>query len=102
MTPSPSRERKSGAVADDKNPASVFISMALDMSWRLALVVLIPLIGGAELDSHLKTHQWYLIGGGLLAALLAFLVIYQSYIEANKLTAEQLKLLKTKDKSRAK
>ena len=75
LTPSPSRTNKSSAVADSKDASQVFISMAIDMSWRLAIVVLIPIIVGAELYKHYKNGQWFLIAGLLIAIILAILVI---------------------------
>lgn len=47
--------------------SSVFISMALDMSWRLALVVLVPVIGGFKLDEVFNTSPLLVILGFLLA-----------------------------------
>jgi F0F1-type ATP synthase assembly protein I len=46
---------------------NLFMSMALDMSWQLAIVVLVPLIGGVELDRHLKTTPTLTIIGSVIA-----------------------------------
>lgn len=46
---------------------SLFMAMATDMTWRLALVVLVPIIGGIELDKHLKTTPLLTIVGFVLA-----------------------------------
>lgn len=37
------------------------------MSWRLAIVVLVPVIGGFELDQHFNTGPWLSIAGFVLA-----------------------------------
>ncbi|MHB1864748.1 MAG: hypothetical protein ACYCPS_01100 [Candidatus Saccharimonadales bacterium] len=86
LTPSPSTKGKSRAVADKYSATSTFISMVLDMSWRLAIVVLVPIISGAELDSHLKQGYVYLLIGFFVALVLAVLVVFRSYKEANSLT----------------
>jgi F0F1-type ATP synthase assembly protein I len=85
QTPSPSSKEKSRAVADS-SPTTIFISMVLDMTWRLALIVLIPIILGVELDKHYKTHHYYLIVGFILALAGGIVVVYRSYKLANKLT----------------
>ena len=41
----------------------MFVSAALSMSWQLAVVVLVPVIGGFELDKHLNISPWGLIIG---------------------------------------
>jgi F0F1-type ATP synthase assembly protein I len=69
------------------------------MSWRLAIVVIVPIVVGALLDDHYKVGALYLIIGLVLALILAVLVVYQSYLEANKLTTEMLKGLKGKKKN---
>ena len=67
-------------------PTALFFSMGVDMSWRLALGVLIPVIGGAELDKTLKTSPWLLVVGLLLATALSTLTIRRTLKLTNKLT----------------
>lgn len=69
-----------------KSPSSVFIGMALDMSWRLAIVVLVPIIGGAELDKILHTEPLLLIIGFVLALAGMALVMWQTLQTANQAT----------------
>ena len=64
---------------------SVFISMALDMSWRLAIAVLVPIIGGFKLDETLKTTPVLTIVGFLLAMGGMALVMWQTLQTANKI-----------------
>ena len=89
LTPSPSRTNKTSTVADSKDASQVFISMAVDMSWKLAIAVLVPVILGAELDKRHKDSHWFLIGGLVIAIILATLVIKRSYKEANDLTVDK-------------
>lgn len=85
LTPSPSRTNKARAVADTKSASQVFVSMAIDMSWRLAVAVLAPIIVGAELYKHAKDNPLYLLGGLVVAIILAIIVVKRSYDEANSL-----------------
>lgn len=49
------------------NPSSQFVSLALDMGWRLAVSVLVPIIGGFELDQLLNSGPWLTILGFMVA-----------------------------------
>jgi len=46
---------------------AILVIAAADMSWRLAIAVLVPIIGGYELDKHLNTAPGLTIIGFLLA-----------------------------------
>ena len=75
-----------GNQTDGPSPSSVFISAALDMSWRLAIVVLLPIIGGFELDQRLKTTPLLtIVGFGLAMAGMA-LVLWQMLQDVNRMT----------------
>ena len=47
------------------------------MSWRLAIAVLLPIIGGFELDRRLNTSPWLSIAGFALAIAGVLIVIKQ-------------------------
>lgn len=71
-----------------------FFVMALNMSWQLAIVVLVPIIGGAELDKHLGTTYALTMVGLLVAIVASSIVVWRSLQVANqqpvpKLTAKQ-------------
>jgi F0F1-type ATP synthase assembly protein I len=68
-----------------KTQTSLFITMALDMSWRLAIAVLVPIIGGFELDKKLDTSPLYMILGFALAMLGMGLVFWRTLQEASHL-----------------
>lgn len=69
---------------------NAFLVMVLDMSWRLAVVVLIPIIGGAELDKHFGTRPlWTLVGVGVAFAASA-VVMWRSAQAANRLPVPKL------------
>lgn len=84
-TPSPKRGESTPTtpVGKTDNPSSVFIGMALDMSWRLAIAVLVPIIGGYELDQRLKLTPLLTITGFLLAMGGMALVMWQTLQAAN-------------------
>ncbi|HEX5447733.1 MAG TPA: AtpZ/AtpI family protein [Candidatus Saccharimonadales bacterium] len=46
---------------------AVFLAAALDMSWRLAIAVLVPIIGGHYLDEALNSSPWLTIIGFVVA-----------------------------------
>lgn len=78
-------QKSSSKVEKATSPSSVFVSMALDMSWRLAVVVLVPIIGGFELDSQFDTSPLLTIIGFVLAMAGMGLVMKQTVKEANEL-----------------
>lgn len=68
---------------------SVFIVMALNMSWQLAVVVLLPVIGGAELDKAAGTSVYLFIGLGL-AVVGSAGVMWHAMQVANRLPVPKL------------
>ena len=44
-----------------------FFTAVIDMSWQMALVVLIPVVGGFKLDNKLDTLPMFTISGFVLA-----------------------------------
>lgn len=68
------------------NVTSLFFMMGLDMSWRLALGVLIPLIGGAELDKLWHTSPLMLIIGFVLAVIGSVITIRRTLRLSSQIT----------------
>lgn len=83
VTPSP-QNTKSKEVGKAVNPTSQFVSMALDMTWKLAIVVLLPILAGHVLADR-YSNNYYLLAGILVALMMAITVIYQSYMAANSI-----------------
>ena len=48
---------------------TLFVNLALNMSWQLAIVVVVPILVGYELDQHWHTSPWLTVVGVLIAAL---------------------------------
>jgi F0F1-type ATP synthase assembly protein I len=60
----------------DRNQArSLFISSSLSMSWQLALAVLIPIVGGYEIDKALHSTPGFTFVGLVIAMGLSALVV---------------------------
>lgn len=56
---------------------SEFVAYALSMSWQLAVVVLVPIVGGYKLDQHFKTLPVLTIVGFVLAMTGMFVVLWR-------------------------
>jgi F0F1-type ATP synthase assembly protein I len=85
-TPSPKQEQqRPDSVVGNDSSSAVFISLALDMSWRLAIVVLVPIVGGFELDKKLNSSPLLTIVGFLLAMAGMALIMMRTLKEANKI-----------------
>ena len=52
---------------------------ALNMSWQLAIVVLVPILGGYALDTHFKSLPLWTAVGFVLAMLSMVAVVWQQY-----------------------
>lgn len=67
-----------------------FLVAAANMGWQLAVAVLLPVIGGAELDKHLGGgHLWVFVGLGL-AFVLSVAVMWRAIQLANRLPVPTL------------
>lgn len=75
----------------------MFTLSVLDLSWQMAIVVLVPIIGGYELDKHLHSTPWLTITGFIIAMLGTFVVLrrvlktYSSRSAAAEITGKQAK-----------
>ena len=81
MTPKPNEGEVS---KQSKDSRLVFISAVTDMTWQLALVVLIPVIGGYKLDEHFKTSPLWLIVGAIIALVGSFAVLRRILAQLNQ------------------
>lgn len=69
------------------------LDAAIQMSWKLAIAVLIPLIGGVKIDQHFKTFPYLTITGSLLAIFGVSYVLWKVLKDFN-----QNNQLQTKDR----
>jgi len=75
-TPSPTTGDSLSTKGGSSNPRADFIAAALNMSWQLAIVVLVPIIGGFELDKALNSLPSLTLLGFLLAMIGMALVVW--------------------------
>lgn len=78
------------------NQRNQFVRLAVTMTWQLALAVLLPIIGGVQLDKVLHSSPLCAILGFLTAGLLAVVVMYSiaktaAALPVPHLTAQQRK-----------
>jgi F0F1-type ATP synthase assembly protein I len=67
-----------------------FVVAAINMSWQLVVVILVPIIGGVELDKALKSKSLYLYVGLGVALAGMVLVLWQAMRTANRLPVPEL------------
>ena len=67
-----------------RDPKVIFFASVIDMSWRLAIVVLVPVIGGFELDQHFKTTPGFTIAGFVVAMIGMFFITKQTLVKASR------------------
>ena|SRR6266496_864463 len=76
--------KKRNAFDEGMFQRNLFMSMALDMTWQLALVVVVPIVGGYALDQHYHRTPWLTIAGFGVAAIGVFGVLSRVVGEAEK------------------
>lgn len=77
------RRTKSTPAGSRRNGAILMVA-ALDMSWRLALAVLVPIIGGFELDKALGVTPAFTIIGFLVAMVGVFVILKRTVASADE------------------
>lgn len=66
-----------------KSNSNILLVSALDMSWRLAITVLIPIIGGFELDKHLGITPALTAVGFVIAMIGVFMILRRTLAGAD-------------------
>lgn len=77
-------------VKESSNQRNVFVSMALTMSWQLAIVVLVPIFAGAKLDKSVGSGETYTFIGLGVALLGSIAVMWRAMQTANRLPVPKL------------
>ncbi len=85
-TPSKGPAAPHAASEYDANPSGIVVGLTVSMSWQLALVVLLPIVGGHVLDSHFhpKSLPYFTLSGLVLAIIGMIAVVRQTLKELNK------------------
>jgi len=95
---SPSSAKRAPEKTQAPDPKQTFVATALDMSWKLAIVVLVPVFVGVQLDKMFGTSFITFIGLAL-AFVGSGLVMWRALQAANrvpvpKLTDEQKRAIR--------
>ena len=91
MPPTSGKGGKNASLDESKTTVQrQFVQMALNMGWQLAVVVLIPVAGGAQLDKALNTNHIFLFIGLALALIGTVLVMWRTMQVANRLPVPKL------------
>jgi hypothetical protein len=81
-TPSPKQGvLKTQSKGGDSKALTLFIGAVFDLSWQMAIVVLVPIIGGYELDKSLHTTPALTIIGFILTMVGTYVVIKKTLVE---------------------
>ncbi len=62
---------------------AIFYASTLDMSWRLAIVFLVPFFLGFFIDNHFKTSPLWTLVGLVIGIILSVVVVLQSFKKIN-------------------
>lgn len=71
---------------ETKNNQVLFNSAAIGMSWQLAVVVLVPIVGGYKLDQRFHSSPLWTLVGLALAMIGMILVVRRTLSEFNEIT----------------
>ncbi len=61
-----------------------FLAATSNMGWRLALTVIIPIVGGVKLDDHFKTSPSFTLLGLMLAVVAGTAAVWATIKEVNR------------------
>ena len=78
-----------------------FFGATFNLGWRLAITVLVPLVGGIKLDQHFHSSPSYTLAGFMIAAAAGAAAVWGSVKEVNKEQADQEAAEKEEEKQHA-
>lgn len=79
LTPRSPRVERDSTKPDGSKKSNMFsIGLAINMAWQLAIVSLLPVIGGAMLDSNFETAPWFTLTGLVLASAGSVVVVWRT------------------------
>ncbi|HEX5797830.1 MAG TPA: AtpZ/AtpI family protein [Candidatus Saccharimonadales bacterium] len=67
-----------------KKAKRLFFAGLVDISWRLAVAIILPIVAGYWLDNKMDSGNLFTLIGLLFGTILAGLVIYRTYKTLNK------------------
>lgn len=63
---------------------ALFITMGIQMSWQLAVVVIVPIVGGYFIDGSAHTTPWFTLTGLVLAMAGVIVVLRRVLVESDR------------------
>ncbi|MBC7708002.1 AtpZ/AtpI family protein [Polaromonas sp.] len=69
--------------AVDDVSQKLFIGTMLSLSWQMAIAVLVPTVGGYQLDNHFKTDPYLTLVGLTLSVIGSVLIIKRALNDLN-------------------
>ena len=87
-------KKTSPAVSEKSDPLttaeirSTFFAAALSMGWQLAIVVIVPIVGGYYLDQRLHESATWEIVGFIVALLGFFVIVRRQLVDFNEMTKQ--------------
>jgi F0F1-type ATP synthase assembly protein I len=89
--PQPLGGTKNNTPVDGSGEKRQFVALALTMSWQLAVVVIVPVLIGVQLDKHAAGNSYVYTFIGLAIALLgSAAVMWHMLQRANRLPVQKL------------
>ncbi len=76
---------------DALNAKRMFLGATANMSWRLAITVLVPIVAGVKLDDHFHSMPSYTLAGIMIAAAAGSAAVWSTIKEVNHEQASQEK-----------
>jgi predicted F0F1-ATPase subunit len=73
------------------NARTQFVGATMNMGWRLAITVVVPIVAGVKLDEHFQTAPSYTLTGLILAAAAGSAAVWATIKEVNVETSNNLK-----------
>ncbi len=71
------------------NARTLLISNLIGMGWRLALVVLVPIFAGVQLDKRFDSAPSLTLAAFFIAIFAASMLIYKTYVEMSAQAASE-------------
>ncbi len=81
QTTAPSNSK---ATKSEIDPRAEFLSAAFSLSWQLAIIVLLPVIGGYKIDEHFRKTPMFTVIGFVIAIVGVVLVLKQTLAQLNE------------------
>lgn len=87
----PRTETSADRLARIADARQLFLSSALNMSWQLAVTIIVPLIIGVQLDKKFDSSPSYTLGALFLAVTLAVWVVAKTIKSVNLTNSDKNK-----------